>query len=35
MVKELPELRNKYKDTSIYNDINKVTTKLADAGIAY
>lgn len=35
IIKELPALRIKYKDSNIYNDINKVTVKLTDAGIAY
>ncbi|NLJ96635.1 MAG: sporulation integral membrane protein YtvI [Clostridiales bacterium] len=35
IVKELPEFREKYKNTNIYNDINKVTSKLADTGIGY
>lgn len=35
IVKEVPALKKKYKDLEIYNDINGVTVKLADAGIAY
>lgn len=35
IVKEKPEIRKKYKNTNIYNDINKVTVKLADTGIGY
>lgn len=35
IVKELPEFKKKYKKTSIYNDISKVTSKLADTGIGY
>jgi sporulation integral membrane protein YtvI len=33
--KEIPELRRKYEKSILYNDINKVTAKLADAGTAY
>lgn len=35
IIKEIPELKIKYKNTDIYNDVTKVTSKLADAGIAY
>ena len=35
IIKEVPELRKKYENSNVYNDINKVTEKLADAGIAY
>ncbi len=35
IIKEIPELRRKYENSNLYNDINKVTVKLADAGIAY
>ncbi|TAH69586.1 MAG: sporulation integral membrane protein YtvI [Anaerolineaceae bacterium] len=35
IIKEAPGLRKKYENYSIYNDINKVTTRLADAGVAY
>lgn len=35
IIKEIPELRLKYKNTNIYKDITKVTSKLADAGVAY
>jgi sporulation integral membrane protein YtvI len=35
IIKETPEIRKKYEKSNLYNDINKVTEKLADAGIAY
>lgn len=35
IIKEMPELKSKYRHTDIYRDISKVTTRLADAGIAY
>lgn len=35
IVKEVPELRKKYKGSNIYKDINSVTEKLTSAGIAY
>ena len=35
IVKEIPELRKKHKNTDIYKDIKKVTVRLADTGIAY
>lgn len=35
IIKEAPELKRKYKNSSLYMDINKVTVRLADAGIAY
>ncbi len=33
--KEIPELRRKHKNSNLYKDINKVTVRLADAGMAY
>ena len=35
IVKEVPELKTKYKNTEVYNDFNKVFSKLAEAGMAY
>lgn len=35
IIKEKPELKMKYKNTDIYKEITKVTSRLADAGIAY
>ncbi|MDD4111538.1 MAG: sporulation integral membrane protein YtvI [Herbinix sp.] len=35
ITKEAPELRKKYENSNLYIDINKVTVRLADAGIAY
>lgn len=35
IIKEVTVLKEKYKDSSLYNDVNRVTAKLADAGIAY
>jgi len=35
IIKELPELKFKYKNTDVYQDISKVTTRLADMGVAY
>lgn len=35
IIKEAPELKKKYENSFIYNDINKVTARLADAGVAY
>ncbi|MDI9488343.1 MAG: sporulation integral membrane protein YtvI [Bacillota bacterium] len=35
IVKEVPELKTKYKNTEVYNDFNKVFSKLAEAGLAY
>jgi sporulation integral membrane protein YtvI len=35
IIKEVPELKKKYENSNIYNDINSVMVKLADAGIAY
>lgn len=35
IIKELPELKLKYKNADIYKDITKVTARLADAGVAY
>lgn len=35
IVKEMPVLKKKYKNTNIYNDITKVTSKLADTGMGY
>ncbi len=35
IIKEAPELRKKYENSNLYIDINKVTARLADAGIAY
>lgn len=35
IVKEAPEFRRKYKNSNLYNEINGLTTKLAEAGIAY
>lgn len=35
IIKEAPELKRKYESSDIYMDINKVTSRLADAGIAY
>lgn len=35
IIKELPEIKLKYKNSDIYNDLSKVTSRLADAGVAY
>lgn len=35
IVKELPEFKKKYENKDFYNDISKVTSKLADTGIGY
>lgn len=35
IIKEAPELQKKYKNSDLYNDLNSVTVKLADAGVAY
>lgn len=35
IVKEIPEIKQKYENTNLYIDISKVTVRLADAGIAY
>lgn len=35
ILKEVPEIKQKYKNMDLYNDVTKVTSKLADAGIAY
>lgn len=35
IIKEVPVLKKKYEDSSLYNDVNRVMAKLADAGIAY
>ncbi len=35
IIKEVPELRKKYEKSNLYTDINKVTARLADAGIVY
>lgn len=35
IIKEIPELRKKYENSYLYIDINRVTMRLADAGIAY
>lgn len=35
IIKELPELKRKYESSNLYVDINRVTVRLADAGIAY
>ena len=35
IVKEIPEIKQKYENTNLYLDISKVTVRLADAGIAY
>ncbi len=35
MVKELPAFHTKYNNNTLYKDIHKVTTKLADAGTAF
>lgn len=35
IIKEVPELKRKYENSKLYNDINKVTVSLAEAGIAY
>lgn len=35
IVKDMPTFNQRYKDNSFYQDIHKVTAKLADAGIAY
>lgn len=35
IIKKAPELQKKYKNSDLYNDLNSVTVKLADAGVAY
>lgn len=35
IIKEIPELRRKYENSYLYTDINNITVRLADAGIAY
>jgi sporulation integral membrane protein YtvI len=35
MIREAPELKRKYEKSELYTDINRVTSRLADAGIAY
>lgn len=35
MTKEIPSLRTRYEDNHFYRDLHKVTSKLAEAGIAY
>ena len=35
IIKEIPELKKKYENSNIYTDINRITARLADAGIAY
>lgn len=35
IIKEVPEIKSKYKNTDIYRDLTKVTARLADAGTAY
>ena len=35
IIKEVPELKRKYENHALYTDINKITARLADAGVAY
>lgn len=35
IIKDLPELKEKYRNTDLYREIRKVTSSLADVGVAY